>query len=144
MKIEFLLLLISLITLIACHKSNSSKPLISIESINSVVPVGGSLDAKLKFTDYSGDLNKGTFIAIRNRLNQRPLPIGTASADTLIGPIPDFPDKKQGEMEYTLDYNYLKESDQENDTIMFKFAVIDRFGNKSDTISSNKIVVLYQ
>ena len=144
MKSIFLFFAISLILLISCKKSNQTKPKISIESINTLIPVNGSLNARLKFTEKNGGLAKGTFIAIRNRLNQRPLPIGTASADTLVGPIPYFPVKSEGEFLYTLDYNYLKESDIENDTILFKFAVIDRFGNKSDTISSNKIVILYQ
>lgn len=144
MKIKLTFLITLLILTISCNKNNSGKPEISIESINTIVPVQGTLNAKLKFKNQSGKLAQGTFISIRNRLNQRPLPLGTASADTVIGPIPDFPNKDQGEFSYTLDYNYLKESDQENDTIIFKFAVIDSFGNKSDTISSNKIVVLYQ
>ena len=117
---------------IACNKEKfQTKPQISIESINTVVPVAGNLDAKLKFTQKSGKLSQGTFIAIRNRLNQRPLPPGNASTDTLVSSIPSFPDKNQGEFNFTLDYNYLKESDQENDTIIFKLAVIDRVGNKS-------------
>jgi hypothetical protein len=86
-------------------------------------------------------LGQGVFIAIRIRLNQRPLPIGTGGVDTLIASIPDFPNQNQGQFEFTQGYTYLNQSDQENDTIIFKFAVIDRAGNKSDTISSNKIIV---
>ena len=145
MKSINLIITISLVLFVACNKSKfQTKPQIAIETINTLVPVGGSLNAKLKFTEKNGSLGQGTFIAIRNRLNQRPLPPGTASADTLVSQIPSFPDKNQGELAFTLDYNYLKESDQENDTIIFKFAVIDRVGNKSDTISSSKIVVLFQ
>jgi len=130
--------------MIACKKDPLTKPQISIESINTLIPVGGGLQAKLKFTQKNGKLATGIFIAIRNRLNQIPLPIGTASADTLTGPIPDFPDKNKGEFLFTLDYSYLHQSDVENDTIQFKFAVVDAGGNKSDTVTSDKVVVLFQ
>lgn len=112
--------------------------------MNTPIPVGGGLDAKLKFTQENGKLAKGTFVSIRNRLNIDQLPPGTVSADTIVGPIPDFPDKSKGEFEFTLDYNYLHQSDIENDTIQFKFAVIDSNGNSSDTITSGQIVVLFQ
>jgi hypothetical protein len=144
MKITYLLGCLLLLSAIACNKSTQNKPEISLESITQVVPAGGEMEAKLKFTESSGKLGQGTFIAIRNRLNQQPLPIGEGSADTLVSPIPDFPDKTKGEFDFTLDYSYLHESDVENDTIMFKFAVIDRLGNKSDTISSGPVVILFQ
>jgi hypothetical protein len=145
MKIRSLLTTTLLVAAVSCNKSKfQTKPQISIESINSVIPAGGGLDAKLKFTQKNGSLSGGTFISIRDRLNQQPLPPGTGSTDTLVSNIPSFPDKNQGEFEFTLDYNYLHESDQQNDTFLFKFAVIDRNGNKSDTISSSKVVVLFQ
>jgi hypothetical protein len=145
MKSNYFLLSFLLVSMIACKKSNGGKPEISVESVNTVIPVGGSLDAKIKFQQTNGKLAKGTFIAIRNRLNERPLSNGSSSPDTLIGPIPDFPNNNTGEFHYTLDYfTYLHQSDSENDTIMFKFAVIDTDGNKSDTVSTNKIVVLFQ
>ncbi len=111
-------------------------------SVNSVIPVGGAMQAKINFTQSNGLLSQGIFIAIRTRLNQITLPPDNQGADTLVSQIPEFPDKNQGEFQYTLDYNYLHQSDQENDTINFKFAVIDRAGNKSDTISTGTIVVL--
>ncbi|HMH34384.1 MAG TPA: hypothetical protein VK543_15205 [Puia sp.] len=143
MKISHLLLPGVLVLLgVTCNKSKyQTKPQISIESINSPVPVGGSMQAMLKFTQKDGKLGQGSFIAIRNRLNQQQLPPGTASADTLVSPIPEFPDKNEGEFQFTLDYTYLHQSDTQNDTIRFKFAVVDRVGNKSDTISSPIIVI---
>jgi hypothetical protein len=132
-----------IIALSQCSKSGSGgKPSITMESINSIVPVGGTMKATLKFTQSNGLLSGGTFIAIRNRLNQDPLPPADVGVDTLIGPIPGFPDKNQGQFEYTLDYSYLHQSDAENDTLNFRFAVIDREGNNSDTINSGIVVVL--
>jgi len=144
MKIRYFVIAGSLIfALSQCSKSGSGgRPTISMENITSVVPVGGQLQATLKFTQSNGLLSQGFFIAIRNRLNQDSLPPTDVGVDTVISQIPEFPDKNQGEFTYTLDYSYLHQSDTENDTINFKFAVIDRGGNKSDTISSGTVVVL--
>lgn len=144
MKIRYLVLPVLLVFLLSqCSKSdNGGKPTISMQSVNSVIPVGGAMQAKINFTQSNGLLSQGIFIAIRTRLNEIGLPPDLEGADTLISQIPEFPDKNQGEFQYTLDYNYLHQSDQENDTINFKFAVIDRAGNKSDTISSGTIVVI--
>jgi hypothetical protein len=145
MKISFFLTGALVLLTFGCSKNQAgSTPQISIESINTVIPVGGELDATFKFTQKSGNLSNGTFVAIRNRLNQQQLPEGTGSADTLTGPIPTFPNKSNGEFDFTLPYSYLNESTTENDTILFKFAVVDASGNKSDTITSPIIVILYQ
>jgi|SRR6516165_2599674 len=143
--ILFVLVIVTLAVMLACNKSDyQTKPTITVESINSPIPVGGIMQATLKFTQKDGKLGGGTFVAIRNRLNQDQLPGGTSSADTIVNVIPQFPDKNEGEFVFTLDYSYLHQSDTENDTILFKFAAIDRVGNSSDTISTGNIVVLYQ
>jgi hypothetical protein len=130
----------------SCSKSNSNaKPTLSIKSINTEIPAGGTLDVILNFQSKSSDLSEGTFVAIRNRLNQRPLINGGTSSDTVTGPIPQFPNQQKGQFEFTLDWGtYLHQSDTENDTIVFKFAAIDKAGNSSDTIVSPKIIVAYQ
>ena len=131
-----------LLVLANCNKSKyQTKPQITIQSINTQIPKEGSMQASLHFTQKDGKLGQGIFIAIRNRINQTPLPPGTGSPDTVVGVIPQFPDQDQGDLLYTLDYISLHESDVENDTFVFKFAVIDRVGNKSDTISSPIVVV---
>lgn len=128
-----------------CNKSKyQTKPQLTIQSINTLIPFQGSMQATLQFTQKDAKLGQGIFISIRNRLNQNPLPPGTGSPDTVVGIIPDFPDKDEGLFVYTLDYISLHESDVENDTFLFKFAVVDRVGNKSDTISSPTVVVLHQ
>ena len=38
---------------------------------------------------------------------------------------------------FNLPYDFLKESTVENDTILFRFAVTDRAGNKSDTVETS-------
>jgi hypothetical protein len=146
MKIRFFRIpLLLTVVLVSCNKDQYQiNPQISIESINSVVPVGGELDAILKFTQKNSVLSGGVFTAIRNRLNQQPLPIGQGSADTTTYTVPSYPDQNQGQFELVLPYTYLNESSNENDTIMFKFVVADREGRVSDTAYSGQIVILYQ
>ena len=138
------LLILTVIALaVGCGKSNSSvKPVISIKSLNSPVPPGGNLLVTLSFNDKASDLGQGVFVAIRQRLNQQPLPPGVQFADTVTGPIPQFPDRQKGEFQFNLDYNFLHETDHINDTITFKFAAIDRKGVSSDTITTQQIVII--
>lgn len=137
---------IILLAFVSCGKTNSNtKPTLSIKSINTHIPAGGTLDVILDFQSKSSDLSEGTFVAIRNRLNQVQLINGSSSPDTVTGPIPQFPNQQKGQFEFSLDWgNYLHQSDIENDTIVFKFAAIDKAGNSSDTIVSPQIIVAYQ
>jgi len=136
------LLIIITAAVISCSKSNNSgKPQISIKSITTDIPVGGSLDMRFNVVSGSAKVAGGTFYVVRNRLNQNQLPPGTVSVDTLTGPIPDFQEQNKQEFEYQQDYNYLHQSDVENDTILFRVAVIDVAGKSSDTITTPKIVV---
>lgn len=145
MKHALLSLPVLLITIaaivIACSKSNSSKPHLSIKSINTIVDSGGSLDVKFKFSS-SDKLGQGTFTSIRIRQNQKP-PSNPSGGDTIVTPIPTFPDVSTGEFDYTLPYTgYLNEDVTQNDTFIFKFAAVDRNGNSSDTLTSPIIVSL--
>jgi hypothetical protein len=135
-----------LLAIVSCSKSNNnSKPTLSIQSINTSIPVNGSLDVILNFQSKSSDLSHGFFVAIRQRLNQRPVGPNSSSPDTVSGPFPNFPNQQKGQFEFTQDWaDYLHQSDTENDTIVFKFAAIDAHGNSSDTITSPKIVVAFQ
>src|SRR6202000_52167 len=100
----------------------STKPSLKIKTINTEVKAGGSLEVVFQFDDKSEDLSQGTFTAIRKRLNQQGLTNGSASPDTLVGPIPQYPDQPSGEFEFRLDWgSYLHQRDTENDKITFKF-----------------------
>lgn len=132
--------------LVSCSKNKyTTKPQITIKSINTTIPPGGTLTVDIGYTSKSGDIGEGHLVAIRNRLNQDPLPPGTPNPDTAYEDIPSFPDQPKADIQFTQDWaTYLHESDVENDTINFQFAVVDRAGNTSDTITSPKIVVLFQ
>ena len=140
--VSSILLIAITVTVVACSKSGGNgKPKISFKSVNTDIPVNGGLDVILNYTDPSNNINNGTFYAVRTRLNQKPLSSTVAPVDTVTGPIPDFKDPGKGELEFTQDYTFLHESDTENDTITFSFAVITPAGVSSDTIVSPKIVI---
>jgi hypothetical protein len=140
-----LIILLSCI-LVSCSKDKyTTKPQISIVSINTQVPVNGVLNVTLQVTSKKGDLGGGYFVAIRNRLNQDPLLPGTGNTDTLSGVIPTYPDQSKSEFLFSADWQTLHESNtSENDTIIMKFAAIDANMNSSDTIVSPMIVVYSQ
>lgn len=135
--------------IIACSKGKfETQPRIEVKSYSTkVVPNRGGLVIHLNYYDKEGDLGGGDFFAARYRTNQKPLGTGdNIIADTLDAAhgytVPVFPAKDQGEIDLTFDYNFLKESISENDTIFFRIAVSDKAGHHSDTISTDKIVIL--
>jgi hypothetical protein len=136
----------ALIVGIGCSKSNSrAKPKISLESINTVVKPGDSLRATFKLTNGSGASN-GTFYAIRNRLNQTPLPPNDSiGVDTFSNLLPSF-SASIANIRFALEHDFLNPSSQinQNDTIIYQFFVLTPDSVSSDTIKSPQIVVLYK
>jgi hypothetical protein len=141
-----ILFLLVLIVLAACNKDKfQTKPLIEIKSYNSKTIAkgnGNELRIDINYFDKEGDLSEGDFFAVRQRLNVKPLTANSDKADTLRYPLPKFPDTDHGQIVFQIGYDFLKESQVENDTLVFRFAVTDRGGNKSDTITSSKLVIL--
>jgi hypothetical protein len=143
----FLILLIGLIP-VACSKDKyTTKPQLSIKSVNStLIPLGGGLDVILQYTSKKGNLGGGKFVAIRTRLNQDFLQ--NSNTDTFSGTIPQFPNQSKAEFDFTADWQSLYDANSGNptepDTIIFKFAAIDTDNNTSDTITSPRIIVLGQ
>lgn len=133
---------LSLVLVFACSKDKlETKPSISIKKVNSTEIVQNSLlRVTLEFSDKEGDLGQGELTYVRDRTNIRPIPGGFDKADTARYPLPEFPNRQTGEIDVDIPYDFLDEDPNDNDTMTFRFSVIDRAGNKSDTITSGKIV----
>lgn len=138
-----------IILLVACGKDKfETKPKLEIKDYSTKeLFQGQDLRIRLNYFDKEGDLGDGAIVAIRRRLNALPLGLGDADLpDTFPNqnnpiPLPEFPDRETGEIRFQLNWDRLKESFTQNDTVIFRFAVADKAGNKSDTIESEQIVI---
>jgi hypothetical protein len=142
-----------LVFFLACSKDKyQTKPQIQIKSINNkVVAPGGSLDVIFTYTDKEGDLQGNIFIR-KVRVNTRT--VSSTLFDTLRFKIPDFPSTSKADIEVNLDYNTILSAEfppnipgsnppqKEPDTLLVKFCVTDKAGHSSDTLTSDKIVVI--
>ena len=146
MKAKMILSLLVIIILIACGKDKfETKPRIEIKNYNTKIVAkgnGNELRIDIDYFDKEGDLSQAEFFAVRQRLNVKSLPANADKADTLRYPLPKFPEKDHAGIVFQLGWDFLKESPSENDTIVFRFAVADKAGHKSDTITSSKLVIL--
>ncbi len=137
-------IVLSAALLAACGKDKfETKPLLEIKDYNSkTITPGETLRIRLNYFDKEGDLSKGTFTYMRIRTNRIPIsnPGANDKADTVISILPEFPSKNTAEINIAIDYDFLNEDPVTNDTMYFKFAVVDIKGNKSDTVSSQSIV----
>jgi hypothetical protein len=131
------------ILLMACGKDKyETKPKLEIKDYNSKeIFAGTQLAIRISYFDKEGDLSQAPMIAILRRLNVFPLPPSLDKVDTIRTNLPEFPKNDDGEITFSLPYDFLKESTTENDTIMFRFAVTDRAGNTSDTVDTTPIVI---
>ena len=131
---------------IGCDKDKfQTNPQIEIKSYNTKeIGNGQTLQIRLKFTDKEGDIGGGRFVYIPKRLNVRPLPPQVPNYDSVRNNLPSFPDETDGEFLLTLPWLFLHKSDLENDTIVIRFVAVDRGGNKSDTITSDQLVIRKQ
>ena len=133
------------VIIFACSKDKfETKPLIEVRSISTKELVQNqTLSIRLDYFDKEGDLGTGSFFAAKLRLNALPLGTGHPDlVDSFYYTLPEFPNRDKGEITLQLEYDRLKESLSENDTVMFRLAVMDKAGNKSDTISTDPIVIL--
>ena len=135
---------ISLATLlIACGKDKfETKPKLEVKDYSSkeIFP-GETMTIRLNYFDKEGDLSGAPVVGILRRLNIFPLAPGQDKVDTIATTLPEFPKKENGEIAFQLPFDFLKESTLENDTLVFRFAVTDLAGNKSDTITTDQIVI---
>ncbi|HSB93099.1 MAG TPA: hypothetical protein VLC28_08285 [Flavitalea sp.] len=126
----------------ACGKDTlQTKPSIKVKELNGTqIPPGAILRVTLEFNDKEGDLGAGELTYVRDRLNSRPVPGAFDKADTARYVLPVFPDRETGDIDVDIPYDFMDEDPNDNDTMVFRFMVIDRAGNKSDTITSEQVV----
>jgi hypothetical protein len=154
-NMRYITICAGILLVLACGKDKpATKPSIKIKSISGdIVPVSGNLRITLEFNDKEGDVNDSLFVK-KIRLNTIPPISGITIRDSFWIQIPDFPAKSTGEILLDLEYqNYLISAAQApndptdptkkiSDTLIFRFALQDRGGNTSDTINTDKIVIM--
>lgn len=135
-----------LVLVVACSKDKfETKPRIEIVDYNTKeLGVGDNIRIRINFFDKEGDLNEGSIQIRKIRLNNPPVAPIDYKEDSLVYTLPEFPAKDKGEITFQTTYDRLDEDQNRNDTIKYLFAVVDRAGNTSDTITSAVIVARQQ
>lgn len=156
-NMRYITICAALLLALACSKDKpETKPSIKIKSIGpDIVPIGGNLQVTLEFADKEGDINEDSLFVKKIRTNTIPPVSGITVRDSFWIVMPDFPAKATGEILLNLTYEDLKAASQApsdpnnpdpdvriSDSLIFRFAIQDRAGNTSDTISSKEIVIL--
>ena len=135
---------ILLLAFLGCSKTRyETKPAIKIKSISSSeIHPNQELDVILEYSDKEGDIGTGELTYVRDRTNLLPIPDPGSNdiIDTVRYPIPTFPKTISGDIEVKIPYSYMRETLNDNDTMIFRFTVKDVAGNQSDTIFTGKII----
>lgn len=150
MKAVFGLLALAIVAA-ACDKDEfQTKPQITVRAATpDVVAIGQPLQVSLEFTDKEGDVDDSVTV-IRTRVNARDL---SQRPFTIRYKIPLFPDKQKGEMEVSMPWataltlqnpplRIPGTNTNEPDTLRFQFSVKDAKGNRSDTVTLDRNIVV--
>lgn len=132
----------------ACGKDKfNTRPSLELKSISSnIVPLNGDLVVTFKYTDKEGDIGDTLFVK-KIRTNENVLP--TIRDSFPLAMPTNLPDKTKGEIRLNLQYqNHLVSAenpgtppDAASDSLIFKFALKDKGGNISDTVTTDIIVI---
>lgn len=152
MKFRHFLITAITILIISCKKDGGNGISLKVESVSSnFVPLNGSLRVVLNFTDNGGNPIDSVYMK-KIRINQDTLAPDNMLSDTFYLTPPSYPGNTKGQIQLDLDYtNYLKYAisppqignppQDENDSLILRFAVKDNANNKSDTVSTGLVVI---
>jgi len=152
MKLSHLLITAIAILIISCKKDGGNGISLKVESVSSnYVPLNGSLTVVLSFTDNGGHQIDSVYMK-KIRVNQDTLAPSNMLSDSFYLIPPSYPGNAKGQIQLDLDYtDYLiyaiyppqigNPPQDENDSLIFKFAVKDIANNKSDTVSTGLVVI---
>jgi hypothetical protein len=148
MKTKLLITTVAALCFAACSKDKfTTKPQLEFKTVNSdAIGPGQQLIITLRYTDREGDIQN--YIHIQRKI------VNDCIADTLGKPqsIPsNVPEKSNAAGDIIIRYSYSPDNTYPligepscagNDTCIYRFALSDKAGNVSDTISSPPIVIL--
>ena len=144
-----LLFSIVLVAIVSCNKNKfNTIPSLKYESASTqVVHAGDLLSFKLNFTDAEGDFNNDSTLFVQ----EKALNCATSGFKQFY-PFPTFTTTKNQEGEILVTFVYRGSSSItplpdpkcfKNDTSIFRFALRDKARHTSDTVVSEKIVIIY-
>lgn len=136
--------------LLSCNKNKfSTTPTLKFKSVNTTtLHRGETITFRLTFTDAEGDLTGDSALFVQEKvLNCN----NSGSGFKQPYPLPSFPTTKNQDGEIVVSYGYDVNSGQnlkdpkcsKNDTAVFKFALRDKGGHVSDTVVTDKVVVIF-
>jgi hypothetical protein len=143
MRYTFIISILLLLTIAACNKNKyATIPTLKFKSVNTkTLHNGETIRFILSFTDAEGDLQDSIFV--------QKIPLNCARGGfKQLYKVPQFPATKnqKGDILISFDYPspaFLGPQCNKNDTSVFKFVLKDKAQNKSDTITSPPIVIIF-
>ncbi len=152
MRNTIVIALICLAGIIGCSKDKfTTKPQVTYKKVNAnVFGTLQTIQFTIGFTDAEGDFTSPAQVFIQ-RINPT-CPADSNFKDSL--PIPDFPSSSNFEGDIRMTYSYAGNNGEapimnappgecgDTSTCYFRFAVMDKAGNRSDTVNSETIILI--
>jgi hypothetical protein len=142
MQSKSLLLISVLMLALGCSKDGtSSGPTIAIKSYTGTVNNNGTgFSAILSFSQNGGNISGDSLVIIEHRYNQSYA--NPDHLDTFPTLLPFTPSASKAEFTAHLGWDFIQYGNQnENDTVDFKFVLIDQNLKHSDTVATGKVII---
>lgn len=142
MQSKGLLLVSVLVLVISCTKDPASRgPNISIKSYTSTVNNNGNgFSATLSFSQSGGNISGDSLVILEHRYNQSYA--NPDHNDIFATRLPFTPSAPKAEFTAQLAWDLVQYGNQgENDTVDFKFILIDQNLKHSDTVTTGKVII---
>ena len=141
MQSKGLLLISALMLTLGCSKDNASTaPTIAIKSYtNTVNNDGNGFSAVLSFSQSGGNISGDSLVIIERRYNQS---YASEHTDTFPTRLAFTPTASKAEFTARLAWDFIQYGNQdENDTVDFRFVLIDQNLKHSDTVVTGKVII---
>lgn len=148
MRTKLFITALTCLCIAACNKDAfTTKPQITFKSVNTqVLAPNQVIRFTLRYTDKEGDIQNKLYV---QKITQN---CDLSNFEDMYAIPANIPTQKDGEGDIVVTYGYgvdlgyppIKEPvcPGQNDTCIFRFALIDKANNTSDTISSPQIVLI--
>lgn len=141
-----IIVLFCLFLTLGCSKDNNQgAPTIKLKSYTDHVSPDQTFNAELTYSQSGGNLTGDTLVILYRRYNRSEIPPDDLRSDSFITFMPETPNTNDADFTASLAWSNIAYGiNDENDTVDFRFVLIDLNGRHSDTVSTGKVIVTQQ
>ena len=146
MYLRSIVLIFMIFWITGCSKNNNpSRPTITLKSYTDLVTPNTVFNALLTYSQPGGSLSLDTLVILYRRYNVSQIPPDNQRSDSFLTIMPQTPNTNAADFSASLSWaNISYGINNENDTVDFRFVLVDLKGIHSDTVTTGRVIITQQ